>query len=138
MSSVTPVEVAVSLPFKISASGLVSYTTDSARIWADRVRSVIGTLASERVMRPEFGTLIPTRIFDSVSTTQDQVASDIRLAFARYLPKLTVEDVSTSFNAETNVVYATIEYSLPNQDKVTTSLGIASISGTKLLTQESK
>lgn len=138
MSSVTPVEIAVSLPFQISASGNVNYTTDSARIWADRVRSVIGTMVSERVMRPEFGTIIPTRVFDSVSVTQEQIGSDVRLAFARYLPKLTVENVSTTFDEETSVVYANIEYSLPNQDKVTTSLGVASISGTKLLNQESK
>ena len=55
-------EIAMSLPFSIDPYGKVSSTTDQKKIWADKVRSVLGTALRERVMLPTFGTLIPYEI----------------------------------------------------------------------------
>jgi phage baseplate assembly protein W len=49
-------EKTIALPFSVDPYGKVTVASDQSKIWADRVRSVIGTFLRERVMRPEFGT----------------------------------------------------------------------------------
>ena len=56
-------ERAISLPFSIDSYGNVASTKDQSKIWADRVRSVVGTTVGERLMRPDFGTSIPFATF---------------------------------------------------------------------------
>ena len=133
-------EIAMTLPFTISAYGSVAQTTDQNKIWADRVRSVVGTLVGERVMRPKFGSNIPQNIFENESDKQSTLAAkledEIDGVFAKFLPLLTLNSVQVSFDDFENVVTAEIIYSLPNEELVTTNLGISTISSTSPITQE--
>jgi len=121
-------EYTITLPFSISDFGSVSSTTSQEKIWADRVRSVVGTSVLERVMRPQFGTDIPTTIFETEEVMRSKIEEEISKAFAFYLPLLTLDTVSTEFDERTNVITATILYQLPNEEEATVSVGIATIS----------
>ena len=44
-------EKTLALPFSVDPYGKISVTSEQSKIWADRVRSVIGTTLRERVMR---------------------------------------------------------------------------------------
>lgn len=133
-------EIAITLPFTISTYGSVAQTTDQTKIWADRVRSVVGTLVGERVMRPKFGANIPQNIFENESDKQSTLAAkledEIDGVFTKYLPLLSLNSVQVSFDDFENVVTAEIIYSLPNEELVTTNLGISTISSTSTITQE--
>lgn len=121
-------EYTITLPFSISDFGSVSSTTSQEKIWADRVRSVVGTSVLERVMRPQFGTDIPRTIFETEEVMRSKIEEEISKAFAFYLPLLTLDTVSTEFDERTNVITATILYQLPNEEEATVSVGIATIS----------
>lgn len=121
-------EYTIALPFSISDFGSVSSTTSQEKIWADRVRSVVGTSIFERVLRPQFGTDIPRTIFDTEEVMRNKIEEEINKSFTLYLPLLTLESVTTEFDERTSVITATILYQLPNEEEAVLSIGIATIS----------
>ena len=130
----------MTLPFSISAYGSVSTTTSQEKIWADRVRTVIGTLIGERIMRPKFGSDIPVSLFENNSNKEslltDRLEDEIDNAFSKFLPLLSLDSVQISFDDFENVVTAEVIYSLPNDEQVSTNIGIATISSTSTNTEE--
>lgn len=131
----TNTEVAIALPFALDNYGNVRKTYDQTKIWADRVRSVIGTLRGERVMRAAFGTNLPTHVFDTDAVAVENISREVRGAFASHLSKLTLSEVNVSFDDATATVNIDVVYDLPNQTQMTTSVGIAYIAGNKLISE---
>ena len=129
-------EKAISLPFSIDSFGKISTTTDQAKIWADKVRSVLGTSIRERVMRPTFGTLIPFSLFNSIENAVDELEDEVRRAFSKQLQLLSLSSVDIEQNTYTNDLKITVVYSLPNQEVVKTSIGYVSIQGTTPIYEE--
>lgn len=123
-------EVTIRLPFSIDPYGKVSQTTDQSKIWADRVRSVIGTTLRERVMRPQFGTIIPYALFESSGTAISEVSSEITKAFAAQLPLLRLQNIEVTIDEYTNILNAEIIYDLPNNEQITTNIGLILLQGT--------
>ena len=123
-------EVAIALPFTLTSYGSIGTTTDQSKIWADRVRSVIGTTLRERVMRPTFGTTITHAFMETQDTASISITSEVSSAFALLLPNLTLNSVDTSVDEYSGEVSATISYSLPNNDVVDTTVAIANVIGT--------
>jgi phage baseplate assembly protein W len=129
-------EVAISLPFSIDSYGKISQTTDQAKIWSDRVRSVIGTGLRERVMRPILGTSIPSAVFDSQSNATDLIKQEVANSFAQQLGLLTLSEVNTSFDEYTGVMNVSITYDLPNAETAIVNIGLATIVGNLPINQE--
>lgn len=129
-------EKTISLPFSIDAYGKVSVTQDQSKIWADRVRSVIGTTIRERVMRPTFGTLIPFAIFETDSTAEAQIRVEVDKAFNEQLPLLSLQEVNISVDSYTNVLSVNVVYGLPNNEIVSTVVGLVLVDGANPIYQE--
>lgn len=120
-------EKAISLPFSIDDFGGVSISVSQPKIWADKVRSVVGTTLTERVMRYEFGTEIPTAIFETQETMAETIQTEIARAFSTFLQNLELQEVTTDFDEYQNLITATVSYSLPNNDTAEVSVGVATI-----------
>lgn len=129
-------EVTISLPFTINPFGNVGFTEDQSKIWADRVRSVIGTMLRERVMRPTFGTLIPYAIFETSDNAVSEIKTEVSKAFDTQLPILTLTAVYVTIDEYTNVANIEVIYSLPNTQEVTTNIGLILIQGNKTAYEE--
>jgi phage baseplate assembly protein W len=129
-------EKSLALPFSIDSYGKVGTTTEQSKIWADRVRSVIGTSIRERVMRPSFGTLIPYALFENETSAESQIKSEIESAFNGQLPLLTLSTTNVTFDTYTNIFNVEIIYALPNNETVSTLIGLVLIDGTKPIYQE--
>jgi phage baseplate assembly protein W len=129
-------ETAISLPFALDAYGNVRKTYEQSKIWADRVRSVIGTLKTERVMNGVFGTNIPAQTFDTQTVARDNITREVRNAFSKHLPLLTLETVEITVSDDSGLITLDVVYNLPNQEQLTTSIGIAYISGNKLVSED--
>jgi phage baseplate assembly protein W len=123
-------EITIALPFSVDPYGKVSSTTSQSKIWADRVRSILGTTLRERLMRPTLGTLIPYALFESASTSEAEVKSEITKAFDAQLPLLRLQEITVTIDEYTNVMNATVVYDLPNNETVTTNIGLILIQGT--------
>jgi phage baseplate assembly protein W len=129
-------ESAIALPFAIDSYGNITKTNNQSKIWADKVRSVIGTLQKERVMRPSFGSRIPQSAFEGSQIALQDIESAIRDAFVAYLPLLELESINLTSDDQQSVITAEVTYILPNQEKVSTSVGAITVSGNKIPYEE--
>jgi phage baseplate assembly protein W len=129
-------EVALSLPFSVDPYGGITTTNDQTKIWADRVRSVLGTTVRERVMRPGFGTLIPFALFDTETSAASQVETEVNQAFIQQLSLLRLDEVNVTVDEYTNVLTVEVVYALPNNEIVSTVVGVARINGAQPIYEE--
>lgn len=122
-------EVAITLPFTIDLYGKVGSTIEQPKIWADRVKSVIGTSLRERVMRPNFGTVIPFALFETSEAASTEIESEVKSAFLKFLPTLSLQEVTAEFDDVNNVIKTSVVYALPNDQIITTDVGIVVLRG---------
>lgn len=121
-------EKAMSLPFSVDDFGSISTTTNHAKLWADRVRSAVGTALTERLMRYEYGTEIPSALFETEEVMSETIRIEVAKAFSNFLPLLTLGDIEIDFDTFNNLITATVSYSLPNEEAGEVSVGVATIS----------
>jgi phage baseplate assembly protein W len=131
-------EVSMSLPFSIDSYGKVAITSDFSKLWADRVRATIGTAVGERVMAPNFGSLVPFAVFNGEEEATASVTDEVKRVFTKQLPLLTLSQTDVTFDETTGVLSITVVYSLPNQEEVTTNIGIVTVQGTNPTAEEIK
>ena len=129
-------EVVLTLPFSINAYGSVATSTDQRKVWSDRVRFTIGTNLRERILDPEFGTLVPEAFMQTSEDAATLIISEVERAFPLQLPSLTLQSVDVSFDEYTSTTNVTITYGLPNEEVVDTVIGISYIGGNNLSLQE--
>jgi phage baseplate assembly protein W len=122
-------EVALSLPFVVDAYGKIGTTTDQPKIWADRVRAVIGTNLRERLMMPNFGTLVPSAFMETDSIAASSIENEVKIAFGTFLTSLSLDSVQTSFDDATGSLSVQIFYHLPNNTLVDTTVSIITTVG---------
>lgn len=132
----TPLEVSIALPFSLDSTGNVAKSSTQEKIWADRVHAVIGTALAERIMRPEFGTRIPSNVFDGLSDTASKLKQEVNVAFAQFLDALVLLEVEVSEDPSQGQVSATITYQLPNRETNTTTVGLAVLLGNSPIYEE--
>jgi phage baseplate assembly protein W len=129
-------ERALSLPFTFDSTGNIATTLDQSKIWQDKVRSAVGTILGERVMRSNFGSDVSFSQFDTVGEIQKTIEENVSALFSSTFPTLEVKDVLAEYNVSSEELVVSVEYMLPNQDEVKTQVGIATISGTQPLYEE--
>jgi hypothetical protein len=121
-------EVAISIPFSLDSSGNIVSTTNQEKIWADRVRAVIGTVLGERVMRPNFGTRVAFSSFETRSGAEALIRLEIERAFILQLPLLNYVNADFTFNDSENTIMCNLLYELPNSKQSTTRVGVVVVS----------
>lgn len=129
-------EKAISLPFSIDSFGMIGTTSEQSKIWADRVRSVIGTSLRERVMRPTFGTLVPFSLFNNVENASYEIQDEVSRAFGKQLSLLSLQSTDVEQGTSDSSLKVTITYALPNQEVNKTVIGFVSIRGTLPIYEE--
>jgi phage baseplate assembly protein W len=131
MATIKIIETALAFPFSIDDYGNVVYTTDQSEIWAGRVKSVVGTVLGERVMRPTYGTDMKRVFFNTRDAAEDTIRKEISRVFTSYLPLLSLGDIAIDFSEFLGKAEVLITYTLPNLIEVQTSVGIVTIDGTR-------
>ncbi len=107
-----------------------------SKIWADRVRAVIGTAVGERVYRPDFGCRAATSVFETEEETEALLLAEIRNAFLDYLPLCSLEDVTVSIDEITRVINAEVVYRTPSSNEYSLQVGVATINGDQPISEE--
>jgi len=129
-------EVALTLPFSINAYGSVSSTTDQSKIWSDRVRFVIGTNLQERILDPQFGTLVPEAFMQTQDDAESLIVSEVERAFPMQLELLSLQGVEVSFDDYSSTTSVNIIYGLPNGEVTNTVVAVTYIGGNNISVQE--
>ena len=129
-------EISISLPFTVTSYGSVATTTEQSKLWADRVRAVIGTNIKERVMLPDFGTLVPEAFMQTEDDAESTIKTEVERGFTKYLDQLNLSSVNITFDEYTNTTNVVILYQLPNNEEASVTIGIVTNIGTLPQTQE--
>jgi hypothetical protein len=129
-------ETSISLPFKVTSYGSIATTTEQSKLWSDRVRAVIGTNIRERVMLPDFGTLVPEAFMQTEEDAEATIKTEVERGFTKYLDQLTLSSVNITFDEYANTTNVTILYQLPNNEEASVTIGIVTNLGTLPQTQE--
>ena len=129
-------EIAISIPFSINAYGNVSVTTDQSKIWSDRVRMTIGTNLEERILDPQFGTLVPTAVMQTADDAKALIIAEVERAFTMQLELLSLQEVTVDFDDYTSTTNVNIIYGLPNGEVTDTTVAVTYIGGNNISVQE--
>lgn len=136
MAGLTRSEIAISHPFTFTLGNGVKATKDQNKIWMDRAKVLLGTIVGERLMYPLYGTDVSSQVFGNETETQINIERGVYEAFAKFMPNITVQDVSTSFNAVEGSVEVNVSFQLPNQTVSSIVVGYASINGNQLILEK--
>lgn len=131
--------VTISLPFSFNASGAVNTTASYQRQWADRVLGVIFTLPGERIMKPAFGSLAKSAVFEPEGVVADYISRTVSAAFGKYLPELTLLNISVTKEEEElgyEALIVSVDYELPNREEANVVAKVGTFSRTGELLQE--
>jgi len=113
---------AIAFPFAIDSSGTMAHTGDDSVIWEDRVRCVLLTNLSERVMRPDFGSRLSDLIYEN-DFGQTRIAEKAAsAAFTRWLPSLKLNTVIAVADTINGGLVVQVDYTLPNGQTETTTV----------------
>lgn len=123
-------EIAISLPFRFGTEagvpGALNTTTDIRYIWRDRVYVAVLTGLKERIMRPDYGTYSLRALFETSDVAAQTLSETISGSFYKWLPKLGLLSVDTSYDTTVDLLYITINYVLPDstQDQLSFSTSV--------------
>lgn len=131
-------EKTISLPFRITGSGSVNSVSADEKIWADRVRSVLGTMKTERIYRPTFGTNISKSVLDVESALEERIEKEVLSAFSIFLPSLSVYGLTVNFDSNQSMAIVDVTYTLPNQTTKSTVNSVIAIDGNKPISEEKR
>lgn len=106
----------ISLPFNFTESGAIGITEDPAKVWQDRVIIAVMTNIGERVMRPTFGSDAPKTFSENVNDALAIIRQSVSVAFSRWLPELTLIEVTGFVDEYDDHLVAQIKYNYRDQN----------------------
>lgn len=110
----SPEGTAISFPFSVDTSGSIATATNDTEIWENRVRIVILTNLTERVMRPDFGSRIAGLIYENNYSTTRLAEQVVSAAFSKWLPTLTLQSVVCIPDDVNGGLIVQVNYNLPS------------------------
>lgn len=118
----------IAFPFAIDSSGNVNFVSSETSRNSIRVKSALGTIRGERVMRPEFGSELAKLAFQNEGSLNKSVESYVKNAFMNWLPDLTVKAVEVGNLSFDGSIQVNVTYTTPLKDSVTTTAGVVVLS----------
>lgn len=112
----------LSVPFKITNSGEVAYTSSPKEVIKQYVACVILTNLRERVFRPTYGSTVSSNVFEAFGTTRDQINDQISSALQQWLPDVRIESVNTYDSSSNGETVVDVVYTLPDGTSATLTL----------------
>lgn len=111
----------ITLPFSFTQTGSVRRTshTDGA-VWKARVKTILTTNDYERIWYKYYGAALQNILFSPEDLSNLNVRSAVNEAFVRWLPDLSLEDMTAIYDGDNGYLEFNITYSLPTgeQDSV--------------------
>lgn len=100
-------------PLGVDATGGVALVSGDREI-EEAIRLILSTAYGERPMRPEFGCGVHDLLFAPAdATTAGRVGFEVRMALARWEPRIQVVDVDVTIDeADAATLYIDIRYSV--------------------------
>ena len=84
---------AINYPFSLSFFGVIDTTTDVAKIYEDRILTLLSTNVGQRPMLPNYGTNIGAALFENENNLKVAIDQTIRIAVANWIPEVSIDSI---------------------------------------------
>lgn len=116
----TEVSVAINYPYTLNIDGKVITSSDSNKIYLDRVLTLLSTNVGQRPMLPDYGCDIYHALFENDNNIEQAVNQAVRSAIGSWLPAIQVMEVLVGQPNEDGI--SNVEIRLKFPDGMLTSL----------------
>lgn len=113
---------AIKYPFTLDSFGKNASTINTAKIYLDRLLTLLSTNIGQRPMLPEYGTDLGYALFENEGEFPAAVRSAITTAVKRWIPQVTVSQIEIVDIGEDGYATVIVTIDLPNA--TTTSLTV--------------
>ena len=113
---------AINYPFTLSFFGVIDATDDPAKIYEDRILTLLSTNYGQRPMLPNYGTNLGAALFENENNLTKAIEQTIRVAIANWIPEVSVDSVIIgTIDPYTGETPVEIEVTLPDNLLLTIS-----------------
>jgi phage baseplate assembly protein W len=114
-TSVTVVlPTAISFPYSVDPTGRVASTTSTAKIYLDRVLTLLSVNIGQRPMLPSYGVDWSKALFESDGDSQAAISLAIQEAISTWIPEVGVISISITSDVTSGTENITITLRLPD------------------------
>jgi len=115
----------IAYPYTIDPNGLVSATSNSTKLYLDRVLTLVSTYMGQRPMMPEYGVDWSGALFENDNVARLAIPIAIRGAVAKWIPEVQVSDVNINFDELEGIENVTLGLLLPDNTFSTLNINTA-------------
>jgi phage baseplate assembly protein W len=119
--------IAINYPFTLLSDGTTEATEDYAKIYVDRLLTLISTNIGQRPMLPTYGTDIFKALFENDNKVEKAIISAITSAVALWLPEISISAIDIGLPDQNGISTVLIEITLPNSTITTVNVSSALI-----------
>jgi len=127
---------AISFPYTISPSGVTQYTESTAKIYLDRVLTLLSFYVGQRPMLPTYGVDWSRTLFENNSNARIAIPIAISEAVSRWIPQVSVTSVDfagENIDGTENVI---VSLKLPDDTLTSLTINTATINYNGTTTEE--
>ena len=115
----------IAYPYTIDPNGLVSATSNSTKLYLDRVLTLVSTYMGQRPMMPDYGVDWSGALFENDNVARVAIPIAIRGAVAKWVPEVQVSDVNINFDELEGIENVTLGLLLPDNTFSTLNINTA-------------
>ena len=115
----------ITYPYTIDPNGLVSATSNSTKLYLDRVLTLVSTYIGQRPMMPDYGVDWSGALFENDNVARVAIPIAIRGAVAKWVPEVQVSEVNINFDELEGIENVTLGLLLPDNTFTTLNINTA-------------
>ena len=122
---------AIVFPFQLDSFGRVVTTSDSNKIYMDRLLTLLSTMVYERPMKNGYGTNLARALYETYNRSDLAIREAIERAVAIFLPEIELESLSVSQANEDGISTVDLSVILPDNsiESISINTGYFSANG---------
>lgn len=106
---------AIAYPFRFDTFGRATVTQDPAKIYLDRLYTLLSTPAGSRPMNPTYGTNVHRALYENGGDERTAIQVAIQTAINTWLPILVLESVEITEPNQDGEMFVSVVVSFPDQ-----------------------
>lgn len=125
----------ISYPYTLDPFGVATVTSDQAKIYQDRILTLLSTAKGERPMRPTYGTDISRALFENQGSVNPAIRTAITSAMSQWIPEVSVDEIIISGIEENGQVLVSLNVTLPDYSSMSMKVFSSTLNPDSTLTR---
>jgi phage baseplate assembly protein W len=125
----------INFPYSLTVFGETESTSNQAKIWVDRVLTLLSTQLGQRPMAPDYGADVARALFENEDDFRVAFRVAIAKAMSVWLPELNIESITIGDPNQDGFVNIEIMVELPNSRVAAVTISSAAFGANGAITR---